>query len=179
MKRMMKRFSLFAWLIVTGLPLQPAQAHTSIVKVVPEYKTTMDAMVDEISIEFTDDLMNLGAKKVNSLGLTGPDGQEISLQEISTFKNILSASVPNGRYGYGTYLVSYRVVSADGHSVSGSYELYLKRPSTSITLSEPSHNDEHNSFFHLHQDHIIWSGAIAICLLLWIAYRRFNKESDE
>jgi hypothetical protein len=140
----------------------------------------MTSMVDSISIEFTDQLMTLGSKKVNSLELQAPDGSKVSLENMSVDKNLLSASVPVGVYLDGTYIVSYRVVSADGHGISGSYELYLNQPS--IGVAPPSggeEGEEHDEFFHFHQSHFIWAGAVAICLLLWIIYRRFDKERDE
>lgn len=155
-----------------------ALAHTSVVKTDPKYKTTMTEMVDHITIEFTDTLMILGDKDVNSIAVTAPDGSEVKVSGLSVVQNSITAQLPEGDYADGTYFVNYRVVSADGHPVSGSYELYLNAPGTSATRTTTEHV-EHNGFFHVHQTHIIWAGIALIFIILWVGYRRFNREQGE
>lgn len=157
---------------------QAAIAHTSVVKTDPTYKTTLTEMVDHITIEFTDNLMILGEKDVNSIAVTAPDGTDVSISSLSVIQNSITAQLPKADYGDGTYLVNYRVVSADGHPVSGSYELYLNAPGTSVATTTDTH-EEHNGFFHLHQTHIIWAGIALIFIVLWVGYRRFNREQGE
>jgi methionine-rich copper-binding protein CopC len=151
----------------------PAAAHTSVVKTVPEYKSTLTEMPSSISIEFTDVLMTLGEKKVNSIELTSPDGSPVAIESTSIDLRTLAAQLPEQSYRDGTYLVSYRVVSADGHSISGSYELYLNTPSKGVAPIE-----DHQSFFHIHQGHIIQAGVALILILLWWGYRRFTREQE-
>jgi methionine-rich copper-binding protein CopC len=151
----------------------PAAAHTSVVKTVPEYKSTLTEMPPSISIEFTDVLMTLGEKKVNSIELTSPDGSPVAIESTSIDLRTLTAQLPEQSYRDGTYLVSYRVVSADGHSISGSYELYLNTPSKGVAPIE-----EHQSFFHIHQGHIMQAGVALILILLWWGYRRFTREQE-
>ena len=161
-----------------SLSLSPAAAHTSVVKTVPEYKSTLTEMPQAISIEFTDVLMTLGEKKVNSIELTSPDGSLVAIESTAIDQRTLTVQLPEQSYQDGTYLVSYRVVSADGHSISGSYELYLNAPGTSATTTTTEHL-EHNGFFHVHQTHIIWAGIALIFIILWVGYRRFNREQGE
>jgi len=151
----------------------PAAAHTSVVKTVPEYKSTLSEMPPSISIEFTDVLMTLGEKKVNSIELTGPDGSPVAIESTSIDQRTLTVQLPEQSYQDGTYLVSYRVVSADGHSISGSYELYLNTPSKGAAPVE-----EHQGFFHVHQGHIIQAGVALIFIALWWSYRRFTREQE-
>ena len=151
----------------------PAAAHTSVVKTVPEYKSTLTEMPSSISIEFTDVLMTLGEKKVNSIELTGPDGSPLAIESTSIDQRTLTVQLPEQSYQDGTYLVSYRVVSADGHSISGSYELYLNTPSKGVAPVE-----EHQGFFHVHQGHIIQAGVALIFIALWWSYRRFTREQE-
>ena len=157
--------------------LTPAAAHTSVVKTVPEYKSTLTEMPQSITIEFTDVLMTLGDKKVNTIELTGPDGSLIAIESTSIDQRTLTVQLPEESYQDGTYLVSYRVVSADGHSISGSYELYLNAPSKSTDTSLTAVED-HQSFFHLHQGHIIQAGVALIFIALWWGYRRFTREQE-
>ena len=162
----------------TTLFSQAACAHTSVVNTYPTYKTTMTTMVDHITIEFTDTLMLLGDKDVNTMVVTAPDGSEVEISSPLVNQNSLTVQLPRGDYVDGTYIVNYRVVSADGHPVSGSYELYLNAPGTTAAPLTVEH-EEHKTFFHIHQTHIIWAGMALIVIILWVGYRRFTGESRE
>ncbi len=148
-----------------------ASAHTSVVKTTPSYKSTLREMPKSISIEFTDVLMTLGEKKVNSIEVTDPRGTKVPTIKTVVDQRILIVLLPVRSYVDGTYLISYRVVSADGHSISGSYELYLNTPSENAAPIE-----EHQSFLHIHQTHLIQAGLALIFIFLWWTYRRFNRE---
>ena len=162
----------------TTLFSQAACAHTSVVNTYPTYKPTMTTMVDHITIEFTDTLMILGDKDVNTIVVTAPDGSDVEISSLSLHQNSITAQLPRVDYADGTYIVNYRVVSADGHPFSGSYELYLNAPGTTAAPLIVEH-EEHNSFFHIHQTHIIWAGMALIVIILWVGYRRFTGEPRE
>lgn len=164
-------------LTLLSFSISPAAAHTSVVKTTPEYKSTLAEMPQSISIEFTDVLMTLGDKKVNTIELTGPDGLPVAIEGTSIDQRILTVQLPEESYQDGTYLVSYRVVSADGHSISGSYELYLNTPSQSSGKGVAP-VEEHQGFFHVHQGHIIQAGVALILIALWWGYRRFTREQE-
>ena len=124
--------------------------------------------------------MQIGEKKVNSISLTEPNGNLLNLTTEISEASTLVATLPQREFIDGTYLVSYRVVSEDGHPVSGSYELYLNHPSEmATTTSPPASHEEHESFFHIHQIHLIEAGVGGILLILWWGYRRFNAEQSE
>lgn len=154
-----------------------ASAHTSVVTTTPLYKSTLTEMPLQISIEFTDELMTIGDEKVNTISITAPDKGQVSITSISIEKNLMTANLPDLDYQDGTYLVSYRVVSADGHPVSGSYPLYLNAPSAPD--SQPVAQEDEHGFFHIHQTHIIQAGVVLILIALWWGYRRFNREVGE
>lgn len=133
-------------------------------------------MPSAIEIEFTEELMTIGEKNINSIEVTGPDGGEVALSKTVVDKSRLVASFAPQEFSDGTYIVSYRVVSADGHGVSGSYEIYLNAPTTISTTA--TSEVEHRSFFHQHQDHLLWSGLALIIILLWVIYRRFERNQS-
>ena len=168
-------FALFAAPVLA----MSAAAHTSVVSTSPLYKSTLDELPAEISIEFTDTLMVLGDEEVNTISVTGPSSAVVNVEKLSIAKNVLTATIADQDYGDGTYIVSYRVVSADGHSISGSYELYLNQPSTVVTSPMLITQMEHQSFLHIHQGHIIWAGVVFIAIALWAGYRRFAREQGE
>jgi len=170
MARAISRMAL-ATILFTFSAMSPASAHTSVVKTTPSYKSTLEQMPESISIEFTDVLMTLGEKKVNSIEVRDPEGSIVPVGQSTVDQRTLTVQLPARSYSDGTYLISYRVVSADGHSISGSYELYLNTPSEDVSPIEV-----HESFFHIHQGHILQGGVALILILLWWAYRRFNRE---
>lgn len=158
------------------LAVSPASAHSSVVTTTPIYKSTLTEMPSQLSIEFTDELMTLGDKSVNTIEIAAPDKSEVKISKIDIDKNLMTASLSEQDYIDGTYIISYRVVSADGHSVSGSYEIYLNAPTT---ISDQSVTEEpHQSFFHVHQTHIYWTGAALIVIFLWFIYRRFEQDQS-
>jgi copper transport protein len=151
-----------------------AEAHTSVVKTIPQYQSTLTEMVAEISIEFTDELLTLGEEKVNTIEVTGPIGAQVKIAQLIIEGRRIRALLGEKEYEDGTYLVEYRVVSADGHPVSGSYELYLNKPSTDLQPVTALQSNEHESFLHLHKTHLIWAALALIPILAWVLYRRFK-----
>lgn len=133
-------------------------------------------MPSAIEIEFTEELMTIGEKSINSIEVTGPEGGEVAISKTEVNKSLLTATLAPQEFADGTYIVSYRVVSADGHGVSGSYEIYLNAPTTIATTA--TSEVEHESFFHQHQDHLLWSGLALIVILLWVIYRRFERNQS-
>ncbi|MFM1952755.1 MAG: hypothetical protein RJA33_1549 [Actinomycetota bacterium] len=168
---------LAALLISLYAGAMPAFAHTSVVTTTPLYKSTLTEMPSQISIEFSDELMKIGDKEVNTISVEAPDKSDLLISAIAIDKNLITATLPKGEYQDGTYLVSYRVVSADGHPVSGSYSLFLNAPSASA--AEPVAEEQHQGFFHIHQTHFIQGGVVLILIALWWGYRRFNREVGE
>ena len=55
------------------LAINPASAHSSVVTTTPIYKSTLTEMPSQLSIEFTDELMTLGDKSVNTIEIEAPD----------------------------------------------------------------------------------------------------------
>lgn len=184
MKRELQKMSravrggLVGLLCALSLSIAPlASAHTSVVSTVPTYKSTLTVMVDEIEISFTDELMVIADRDVNSIALVAPDGEEVLIRKTVIAGNSIKALLPAGEYIDGTYTVEYRVVSADGHPVSGMYELYLNHPGRSKGVIAPV--AEEHGFIHIHQTHIMWAVGALILIVLWIGYRRFTREQEE
>jgi hypothetical protein len=173
----MRKYSLFLATVVIAFSPTAAFGHTSVVTTTPLYKTTLSEMPTPVSMTFTDNLMEIGERKVNTISITAPDSSEVKISSTSIEKSVITAELPSATYEDGTYLVSYRVVSADGHPVSGSYELYLNAPSAPIKNSSPV--EQEHGFLHIHQTHIIQAGVVLILIVLWWGYRRFNREAGE
>ena len=148
-----------------------ANAHAGLVSANPAANSSMTLMPSEISLKFTEDLMVIGEKDVNTLSLSAMDGPEIAMTDVKVDGAVLSATVPAGEYESGTYEVFYKIVSADGHTLSDSYAFSLNAPTPLIA---PSPADESgNGVLPLPI-----AGAIAIVVLLggFFALRARNRQ---
>lgn len=94
----------------------PAFAHNSLTSSNPVDKAVLDTGPGEIVLTF-DQPMQEG-EGLNSIAVTGPDGEQWQGGAATVKSNVVSA--PLRELGpSGTYTVGYRILSADGHPVSG------------------------------------------------------------
>ena len=152
-----------------------AVAHSTITSTSPTYKTTLKQLPTEVSITFSETPLTIEGQEINSIKVFDPAGRMISAK---TFVNnqTLSASFLENKELIGTYIVRYRIASADGHVVNGNYEFYLGQPGT-ITLADAAELEEHadhstvEHFLLIHTDHILYVIGVLIVALVWI-YRK-------
>ncbi len=105
-----------------------ANAHAGVVAVAPAQGQEWRSMASEISIQFSEELLTISNEDVNTLSLTELDGPPIELENIRVEGEYLKAAIPSGDYAPGTYEVTYRIVSADGHKLSDSFTFALNAP---------------------------------------------------
>jgi methionine-rich copper-binding protein CopC len=90
----------------------PAEAHGALVSSNPEDGSSIDVLPDEVSFTFDEDVATPAF-----VAVTAPDGTNVTKGDpIVNGDTVTQAVRPLG--GKGTYTMSYRVVSADGHPVS-------------------------------------------------------------
>jgi copper resistance protein C len=95
------------------LPIAPASAHATLIRSDPKDGATVRELPSEVSLEFNEEVGSPAYVEV-----TASDGTDVAAGE----PDILGAVVtlPLGSEGpAGTYTLAYRVVSADGHPISG------------------------------------------------------------
>jgi hypothetical protein len=94
----------------------PASAHNSLTGSNPADKAVLDAGPGEIVLTFDQPVQE--GEGLNSIAVTGPDGEQWQGGAATVDSNVVTAPVrelgPSG-----TYTIGYRIVSADGHPVSG------------------------------------------------------------
>lgn len=111
---------LLAVLTLAGLGLfalaAPASAHNSLISSNPSNDASMAAGPQTIVLTFDQPVQE--GDGLNSVAVTGPDGKEWQGGPATVDSNVVSA--PVRELGpKGVYTVGYRIVSADGHPVSG------------------------------------------------------------
>ena len=121
---MRQKFAAICAVIALLAPL-PAQAHTSLVSSVPMKNSAIKAIPKTIALTFDDKLVKIAGKNVSKFSVIGPDGNEIKLGPITLTNQIISAAVLEPKPKPGTYKINYRVISGDGHPVSGTIKFTL------------------------------------------------------
>ena len=172
-------FALFATAIIFP---SAAVAHAGLVTANPAANSSASFMPEEIKLTFTEPLMQIEGKSVNSISLSymkHPDlGFGISLGEMKVDGSTLSATIPADQFETGKYVVSYTIVSADGHKLSDSYSFTLKsfgstlQPATPAATPAPSDEDGNGVL------PLPIAGAIVIVVILggYLALRARNRK---
>ena len=118
--------------VVVVLGAGPAAAHDEIVGTAPANGATVDVAPDRVVLTFAEPAIALGTQVV----VTGPDGAVASQGDVmlegTTVAQPLVASRPAG-----TYHVDWRVTSADGHPVTGTF-MFTATNSTPVAATQPA-----------------------------------------
>ncbi|MCW2829485.1 MAG: copper resistance protein CopC [Aeromicrobium sp.] len=146
----------------------PASAHAALVGSDPEEGAALSAAPTSITLSFNE---NIGRADV---ALTSPDGTSVDVSHISAVDADVRADVAAVDQK-GTYTVAYRVVSADGHPISGSFGFDVTA-GRAVAQVEPPADD---TFLHRHRSHVVWgvlAAIVAIALLLAPLRRRDDAD---
>ena len=118
---------------VVVLGAGPAAAHDEIVSTAPANGATVDVAPDRVVLTFAEPAIALGTQVV----VTGPDGAVVSQGDVTleatTVAQALAASRPAG-----TYHVDWRVTSADGHPVTGTFAFTATNPTPAVPTQPAS-----------------------------------------
>lgn len=107
-------------------PIQPAaNAHVALVSTSPQENSTVEHLPARVVIEFNQPLLIIGAGKSNSLAVTSKSGATATKGQAQVRGSTISIALKQTLTEGGAFTVSYRVVSKDGHRVSGGYKFTL------------------------------------------------------
>jgi LPXTG-motif cell wall-anchored protein len=128
-------------LLVLSIPLiitsaSPAHAHTSLEFSTPSDSQSIEFLPYELSASFDEDLIEIEGEVVNTLELESADGTKYALSSATIAGPTVSAIVGDREYPAGDYLLKFRVVSADGHPVTG--EIRFSTQSITNIGTEPA-----------------------------------------
>ncbi len=128
---------LFALALLVALPAT-ASAHSGLVSANPAANVEITLLPQVIELAFTEELIVIGDSVVNTISLIDPTGAPIALSDIAVTGATLSATIPEANYPSGSYRVEYKIVSADGHKLSESYNFTLNAPTLLALPTEAS-----------------------------------------
>ncbi|WP_184533973.1 copper resistance CopC/CopD family protein [Micromonospora polyrhachis] len=106
-------------------PGTPASAHAVLASSSPVPDTVLSSAPAEVVLTFSEPVRQVPGK----IRVLGPDGSRVDRGE-PTFDGALVRIPVDPGGARGTYLVSYRVISADSHPVAGGYTYSVGAPST-------------------------------------------------
>ncbi|MEW2399303.1 copper resistance CopC family protein [Streptomyces sp. NPDC046862] len=113
-------------LAALAVPAPPAAAHTGLDTSSPGANATLAGLPPRVTLTFSDSMTERYAK----VAVTGPDGTSAAAGEPQVSGKTVTLALAPARSA-GRYTVGYRVVSADGHPVSGAYSFTVKAADTS------------------------------------------------
>jgi copper transport protein len=103
----------------------PAAAHAVLLRTDPSPQTTVKTPPEAVRLRFSEPVeVAFGAVRVFDV-----DGKRVDKGKITTDAGRREVVVPASLPG-GTYTVTWRVVSTDGHAVHGGFQFYVGAPST-------------------------------------------------
>jgi copper transport protein len=112
-------------LATLAFPAAPASAHAVLASSNPIGNSVLRAAPTEVVLTFTESVR----KVPDRVRVIGPDGKRVDQGDASFDGAVVT--IPVRQTGaQGTYLVSYRVISADSHPVSGGFTYSVGAPST-------------------------------------------------
>jgi methionine-rich copper-binding protein CopC len=112
-----------------------AAAHSTLVSATPGENSVLTEFPSEVSLTFNESLLEIGNENPNKIEVVNSMGDVLSGAAKVSGPAI---SVPVQITGNDEYRVSYRVVSADGHVIEGSYSFNVQSEiATAMPISAP------------------------------------------
>jgi methionine-rich copper-binding protein CopC len=149
--------------------LPSAYAHSELVSSNPSAQITIQQLPEQIELEFNEELLNLGSG--NSISVMTPNGEDLGMGETSTSGTKISRLL-NTTSETGTFEVKYRVASADGHVLNGSYTFNLTEAIVATSENEKTTDTESGSNLLVNSVKVILGASILLLIGLAIRSRK-------
>lgn len=123
-------FTLVAAIAVFATPASPAWAHDALATSDPAADSVLDAAPEAITLTFTAELLGDGG--ANAVVVTDQSGAQVHAGAPIVDGAVLTQPMAPDA-GNGAFSVTWRVVSSDGHPISGEFGYLVEAP-----VAEPS-----------------------------------------
>lgn len=114
--------ALCAAVFALALSIAAASAHAQLVSSDPADGAVLPVAPERLTLTFSEPARPLVARLVH------PDGRTVLLDEIGEKGSVITLTLPSG-LGNGTYVLSWRVASSDGHPIGGGQVFSIGAPS--------------------------------------------------
>ena len=112
---------LLALFLLTFTQQPAATAHTKLLIANPDIASQIDSWPTSVTLEFDEELQNLGDEKANFVVVNNAVGDQVSESDEQISGNTITVTLSANEVK-GPVLVFYHVVSGDGHPVEGEYK---------------------------------------------------------
>ncbi len=113
----------------------PASAHAELVEASPAADSLIGALPEYIDLTFGENIMTLdGSEGSNIITVVDANGAKVDDETIVVDAAVVSVGIKPG-FGNGTYTVTYRVVSEDGHPIEGSYKFEVGEVAQNVVIA--------------------------------------------
>ena len=170
MRRLLIAVSVLSIALFSLGSLPVAQAHVSVIKTFPQYQSIIKELPSQITITFSSPLVVLGSKNPNTITVLNPNKKSVTLQDATVDGAVISVPIDTSNPVAGAYTVRYRVVSTDGHGVSGSYSFAVSTGEEAQPLPAAT-TDQGHGFWHLHLTHVLQGAGALLGIGAWALYR--------
>ena len=113
-----------------------ANAHSGLISSNPSQGEVLEQLPQAFTFTFNEELIVIEGETVNSLQLIAEGSVEKTELEVNTVGPDINGLLPSGTYPPGVYEITYRVVSADGHPITG--EISFSTQSSTTISSAPA-----------------------------------------
>lgn len=117
---------LAGWFLLTVLLAGPAQAHAALLSTDPAEGDVLDASPEAITLTFNEPV----TPRAESTSLLDAEGTPVDIEVTASGSEVLVT--PDGTLEDGSYIVSWRVISADDHPIAGGFTFSVGEPSENI-----------------------------------------------
>jgi methionine-rich copper-binding protein CopC len=113
----LKKLFALALALLVVLPVAPAFAHAELNSASPKANVKLIKAPTQIKLTFDDDLVEL--PDANKIQVTNSKRMRVDLNNYKVLGNQITVGLK--KLVVGSYRVTYRVLSADGHPITASY----------------------------------------------------------
>jgi copper resistance protein C len=127
----------------------PATAHAELVEASPAADSLIGSLPEYVDLTFGENIMTLdGSEGSNIITVVDSNGAKVDDETIVVNAAVVSVGIKPG-FGNGSYTVTYRVVSEDGHPIEGSYKFEVgEAAQTNVIAPAPSPSSSHTDDEH-------------------------------
>ena len=119
----------FALVLLSGaltLTTPAAQGHSNLVTSTPKSGAVVKTFPKTFTLTFNEVILKLPGKEPSRVQLIAPNSKRIPLGKVAIAKEVLTVAMSKAEVKVGKYRLTYRVVSNDGHVISGEISFTYK-----------------------------------------------------
>ncbi len=177
-------FAFVLFLSVFWIPSPLAQAHAELVTSNPPAGAQLRALPSQVAVTFDGNLLTIGGAKTNTLTVTDSTGKEIDAKNSRVSGATLTVDL-NPTSTTGEFVVSWRVVSGDGHPERSSYRFTVNGPTiisrstpTPTALPSPTSQTNGPDFWARYGTRLILALGLIIAIGIWIGFERARRKAE-